>query len=163
MNGCGSTPVHEAANTLGTDALLVLLKLGADINARDYKNETLLYSAAFMAGRPGKAEMVDLLLWAGADETFVDEDGRAAMDVIGKWFDESEEEPFLPDVERVRRLFSIENRVWRRRRYVVMCRNFRDEPDRMQLAHNSDVNWVARLSELLDVEEDIFRKVVGYL
>lgn len=101
-NGHGRSPLHEAASAHSADAVRALLAHGAYINAQDDHNETPLYKAAFMAGREGAADMVDLLLQSGADMTIVDGDNRAAVDVIGDWFvGRQEEEPLVEDIERV--------------------------------------------------------------
>ena len=44
--GENQTPIHYAAKNNAIDALKVLIKLGADIGAKDYKNRTPLFVAA---------------------------------------------------------------------------------------------------------------------
>ena len=59
----GDTPLHEAAYHGQTEVLELLLKQGADINAKDRFGKTPLHWAA----KNGKTEVVELLLKNGAD------------------------------------------------------------------------------------------------
>lgn len=124
----GCTPLHLAAVNRNAEAVLTLLREGADVNAQEEANRTPLHSAATKAGALGAAEIVDLLLRSGVDETIVDNHGKTAADVIGEWFTEDEEEHFLQqhdeDVARVRGLLANApaDRAWRRRGYLVLCR-----------------------------------------
>ena len=55
--------LHEAAKKKDVEAVKVLLKAGADVNARDKDGGTPLYAAVFW----GHVELVKLLLEAGAN------------------------------------------------------------------------------------------------
>ena len=126
----GMKPLHSAAGQLSTDALVALLKHGADVNAKSLNLLSPLMVAATKAGTQGAAEVVDLLLRSGADESIADEDGNVAADVMGRAVEE--EHRVAEDVERVRKLLANAptDRAWRRRGYLVLCRA---HPDRVQL------------------------------
>ena len=176
-DGFGGTPLHEAASKLSTKAATALLEHGADVNAQDRGESTPLHSAAAMAGqecagRQGAADMVDLLLRSGADETIKDDNCNAAVDVIREpqrrenypahggmgWFgDEYEEEEWFvdefedeeededdEDVERVRRLLedAPADRADRARRLRVYLVLCRAHPDRMQQVCRSTIAHV---------------------
>jgi len=148
-----ATPLHYAAKDIRIEAARALLKHGADVNARESNGDTPLHNAAGRGGNRS-ATMVDLLLRSGADETIVDEDGKAAVDVVTKlpgdgydyfgeydyyfgepkedWWDDYDDS-LLEDIERVRRL--LENAPADRadrarlRIFLMLCRA---HPDRMQ-------------------------------
>lgn len=126
------TPLHAATRS---DILKTLVKHGAATNAKDSLHRTPLWYLAHSAGTEGVAEMVDFLLRSGADETIVDEDGRAPVDVLGGWF-EGDEHLMLENVEPVRRLLANapSDRAWRRRGYLVLCRAF---PEKVQQREES--------------------------
>ena len=113
------------------------MKHGADINARDDEDQTALFDVASLTGGQGAAEMVDLLLRSGADETITGKEGQTPADVVGQWFKEcADEDPLVEEIERVRRLLANApaDRAWRRRGYLVMCRAL---PDRMRQVQES--------------------------
>ena len=117
--------VHVAAFNRVAEALIALSKHGADFNIQDIEGETPLHCALIETGEK-TAEIVDVLLRSGADETIVNEDGLQAAKTVGSIFSGSEE-----DNERVRRLLANApaDRVWRRRGYLVLCRA---NPDRLR-------------------------------
>lgn len=121
-NGSGCTPLHHAAIDVRLEASRYLLGHGADVNSQNKNNETPLYYAACSAGTQGAAELVDILLRSGADETIADGDGVEAAEVVGSWVEE--EDRLAEDVERVRRLLAHAqaDRTWRCRGYLVLCR-----------------------------------------
>ncbi|CAM9752435.1 unnamed protein product, partial [Hapterophycus canaliculatus] len=99
-----------------------LLDAGANIHADCDLERTPLH-AACLKGHPDAA---DLLLRRGADELFADEIGVLAIEVIP----DIVKAP-AKDHPRLARLFKILNnapqdRVWRRRGFLVMCRAFLD-------------------------------------
>ncbi|CAM9096675.1 unnamed protein product [Pylaiella littoralis] len=130
------TPLHYAACTLSGDVTAALLRHGADVNAQNRSHLTPLYRAAGRAGTDGSAEVVDILLRSGADETIADMEGFTPQD-----FAESklEDEQIFgvgeseAELERVLMLLmnAPADRAWRRRRFLVLCRAF---PDRVQLS-----------------------------
>lgn len=71
----GFRPLHSAKAGMIT----ALLDIGADVNARSDAGSTVLHLAA----SEGEPDDVRLLLLAGADETLIDNKGRAPVDVIG--------------------------------------------------------------------------------
>ena len=168
-NRDGATPFHCAARYNRLEALVVLLKHGADVNAVDYISQTPLHWAAREAGTSTAAEVVDLLLRRGADETMLGLGSTTAVDVIGA--DVSEETSLIEDVERVRKLLvnAPADRVWRRRGYLVLCHA---HPDRMELTQESSStanggrseDWSGVVARTMGLqEEDILRAIVEYL
>lgn len=154
----GCTPVHFAVGrSLSLEAARCLLKHGADVNVQSSPGSTPLHIAARHAGRAGAAKIVDLLLRWGADETIANKEGKKAADVIG--VDTEEDLRLTDDMERVRKL--LENapadRVWRRRALPLLCRA---HPGRVPLS----CSWIGLVVTVAELgEEDIFRKIVGYL
>ena len=148
----GATPLHYAAGCFFLEAAAALCHHGTDINARDLRQSTPLHVAAAMAGDQGTANMVDFLLRSGADETIVDEDGKAAVDVVRQRH-QFEEDCYYEDgreveaehLELVRDLLANApadraDRALRLRVYLVLCRA---HPDRMQQAHQSRSELIA--------------------
>ncbi|CAM9657926.1 unnamed protein product, partial [Hapterophycus canaliculatus] len=107
------------------DVVLALLRRGAKIDARESAGEHPLHVASqYLADK-----VVDLLLRWGADETKTNGDGNVPAEVIGTYAAEedtplSEEERGEVE-ERLRRLLvgAPSDRAWRRRGWVVLCRN----------------------------------------
>ncbi len=130
-DGQGCTPLHNAAWCLGVEALTALLDHGANVNIQDDDLRTSLTRAAVKAGTQGAAEVVDILLRSGADETVLTSNGETAADVAGN--DVEEDNRLAEDIERVRKLLANApaDRAWRRRGYLVLCRA---HPDRAQQA-----------------------------
>ena len=114
------TPLHRAS-TCSPDAVLALLKHGANVNVLGAYAQTPLFLAASNAGKSGAVRIVETLLRWGADESASDEDGSIARDVIGTNFPHLVEQ----DVERVRQLLdnAPADRAWRRRGSLIMCRS----------------------------------------
>jgi len=136
----GRTSLHHAADGPVARALL---KHGADINARDESSQTPLHHAVGYSEYIS-AELVDLLLRSGADETITDAFGRTAEDMLMAWLegqddeyeelleDEDDEENYqAEDANIVRQLLASApaDKAWRRRGYLVLCRAY---PDRVQ-------------------------------
>ncbi|CAM9931716.1 unnamed protein product [Scytosiphon promiscuus] len=118
--------VHSGRPT--AEALLPLLRRGADVNALEQDDESILHRLCCKASIiPNVAEIVDLFLRWGADETIYSYDGGCPLN----WLLEHNL-PEAPNVGCVRRL--LENapadRDWRRRGFLVMCRAF---PERVRI------------------------------
>ncbi len=131
----GWTPLHGASNGLHLEALTaLLLKHGANVNAQNIHLQTPLFYAAAKAGTRGAAEVVDVLLRTGADETIVDRHNEAAAQVVA--VDLARADRLHEDVKRVRELLANAptDKAWRRRGCLVLCRA---HPDRVQLAQGS--------------------------
>ncbi len=71
------TPLHYAAASSNNEIIPLLLRGGADLNARTLRGITPLY----MAARDGNAETVKLLLNAGARKDFCNNDVLAPYDI----------------------------------------------------------------------------------
>lgn len=74
------SPLSKAASKLAHGMALSLLKHGFKVNVVEYNGETALHLAVGRARSPGCAEMVDLLLRWGADETGEQVDGACLCD-----------------------------------------------------------------------------------
>lgn len=130
------TPLHYAACTLSADVCIALLRHGADVNAQNRYHFTPLYRAADKVGTQGSAEVVDILLRSGADETAADIEGATPQDLVEYKLAEEQAPGVVADeedIERVRMLLASApaNRAWRRRKFLVLCRAF---PERVQLS-----------------------------
>ncbi len=76
----GSTPLHLAAMNPDTSAMLALLAVGADPNARDNDGATPLHMAAYAS----RAQHTRILLEAGADPLAKTDNGRDAAAMARK-------------------------------------------------------------------------------
>ena len=81
----GSTPLTLAIKEHGGDALLIismLLAIGTDVNAAGLFGSTQVRipTPLIMAASIGDAPLVRLLLYAGADVEFTNEQGKSALD-----------------------------------------------------------------------------------
>ena len=119
-NGC--TPLSYVAICGSLAAMLALLHLGANVNAKTNNGRTPLHAVCH--GR--HAEAADLLLRWGADENIVDSDGKTPSQLIPDIAQASEEE--RPRLERLTKLLAHapQDRAWRRRGFVMMCRSHQD-------------------------------------
>lgn len=122
QNREGCTPLHEGVRASSPEVALALLSRGADVNAQDQQDRTPLYYAAYKAGKPGSARLVDLLLKSGADETIVATVRRSPADVVALGVRVRYEHP--AEYNAVRRLLANApaDRAWRRRGFLTMCR-----------------------------------------
>ncbi|MBT8484636.1 MAG: ankyrin repeat domain-containing protein [Phycisphaerae bacterium] len=78
----GSTPLMNAARTGGPDNVRAMLAAGAKLEAKDNEGKTTLLVAASNAG--ADAEMIKLLIEAGADLTARSAAGLSALDLARK-------------------------------------------------------------------------------
>ncbi len=130
----GWMPLHCAALGLNLEAVTALLKYDPDPNAQDDSLETPLHFAATQAKSQGAAEVIDVLLRAGAYENLLNERNESVHDVVAA---ELQDEVLVTeDIERVQKLLANApaDRAWRRRGYLVLCRA---HPDRVQQAQGS--------------------------
>eukprot|EP00752_Nemacystus_decipiens_P009763 g8719.t1 len=118
----GSTPLDIAASLGSRGAMLTLLQLGADINTEDNVGRTPLHIACMN----GHTDAADMLLRQGADETIQDFRGETPSEVIPDIAQAPERN--RPGLERLTKLlaYAPQDRAWRRRGFLVMCRAHRD-------------------------------------
>lgn len=186
------TPLHSAARYNGcSEAVLALLKKHqANVNARDTSGETPLHVAcSYLA-----AGAVDLLLRFGADEAAVNRENRTASEVIGIYAEENTIVDYTREemVDRVRGLLdhAPQDRAWRRRGPLVLCRNYVasnqigasneaccvrqkerfkfSKTDQGEAAGIRDTMRTEKISDAIRrvvelQEEEIFRMIVGFL
>lgn len=118
----GWTPLLFAANSGSCNVMLVLLKRGADVNARSRNGTTPLHQVCH-----GQLEGIEatakLLLDWGADETIEDSKQRTAVDMMDLQID-GEPRCSQEEAGRVRSLFLSwpVDKVWRRGCWLVMLR-----------------------------------------
>ncbi|CAM9361966.1 unnamed protein product, partial [Laminaria digitata] len=112
------TLTHFAATHLSPQITLALLRHGAPVQALQGDgvgpcNEQPLHVAARKGGMEGAAEVVDLLLRWGADESELNRGGKTAVQVVGD----------TADADRVRELLANApaDRAWRRRGLLLLC------------------------------------------
>lgn len=129
------TPLLCSAIRWNVEALRRLLHHGADANSDDACG-TSLHRAVNRAGNHGTAEIVDLLLRSGADETI---ENRHEETPVGEIEYRAELDGRTggslarnEDFDRVRKLLANApaDRTWRRRGFLVLCRAY---PDRVHL------------------------------
>lgn len=133
----GETALHEAAFWSKPDSVKALTDNGANVNAQMDNGDTPLHVVARMAGFScekseliATREVMDALLLAGADETIVNDRGRAPRNVVGQWsirhngWGDREEpvwggcsRPILRQTEKV-----PADRAWSRRGVLVLFR-----------------------------------------
>eukprot|EP00752_Nemacystus_decipiens_P009765 g8721.t1 len=124
----GETPLTCAARTEGSGAsLLALLQLGAEVNTESDDGTTPLHEAC----RLGDPDAADLLLRWGADESISNNREKWPENLIPSIASAPVQD--RPSLERLTRLlqYGEEDRAWRRRGFLVMCRA---HPDRLRLA-----------------------------
>lgn len=123
-----NAPLHWAVKHGSCDALLVLLRHKADVNAQDNSLRTPL----MMACRWLQQEAARILLRWGADETTADSEGCSADQLIGNGISPSEQEARAGEMESMRGLLkrAPADRAWRRRGLLVLCRAIpsKDQP-----------------------------------
>lgn len=113
------TPLHVAAFWGNLDIMTALLRRGADFNAKDDFGRTPLHLVCMVCNSADHkfAEAADILLRWGADENITEEHGRRAESMIEAGSDAAIRlKLLLANVE--------EDRAWRRRGMLVMCRAF---------------------------------------
>ena len=83
----GSTPLNVSALMGQTEAAVLLIGEGADVNARNRDGNTALHTAAFF----GHIDTVTLLLEKGADRSARGSDGQTPLDIVSApWSEELE-------------------------------------------------------------------------
>lgn len=73
----GWTPLHEACNHGHYNVALMLVKAGANVNAKGLDDDTPLHDAAIM----GQLKLVKLLVERGADPCLKNKKGKTPSDV----------------------------------------------------------------------------------
>jgi hypothetical protein len=82
VDAYGSSPLTICGTFGKTEVALVLIKGGADVNARTGDGSTALHTAAFF----GRTEIVEALLKAGADVTIRNNYGATALESVAAPF-----------------------------------------------------------------------------
>lgn len=125
------TPLHYASQSLCREDTVSLLRHKAAVNARDIELESPLHVAARNGGKKGAAEMVDLLLRWGADETAKNARRQTAAEVA--MLDIHDYTCREGEIDRVQRLLANApaSRAWRRRGFLVLCRSLPDRALRL--------------------------------
>lgn len=102
--------------------MAVILKHGGQVNAKSRKFRTPLQLAAAHAGKRRAAEVTDVLLRFGVDETVADGEVKKAVDVLATYT--PRENRLAEDVDGVRKLLgkAPADRAWRRGGYLMLCR-----------------------------------------
>ena len=141
----GRTPLHYAASKHNTSAMRALLRSGADLHARDNAGRSPLHQVIVSCGYDVRdvAEVVDLLLRWGADETATveapgDDSEDSEEEISGKtawemWeFHVEDYRVSAAGAAPVRKLLADaqKDRTWRRRGWLVLVRAF---PERVRL------------------------------
>lgn len=73
----GWTPLHEACNHGHYNVAIILVRAGANVNAKGLENNTPLHDAAIV----GQLKLVKMLLERGADPCFKNSKGKTPCDV----------------------------------------------------------------------------------
>lgn len=122
-----TTPLYTAVFHDSCAAVRVLLQLGAQVDKKCQLEQLTPLHAACEQSNPDAA---DLLLRWGADETATDDEGNTPSSKIPA-IDRAAKDD-RPRLERLSKLLSRapQDRAWRRRGFLVMCRAF---PDRVRL------------------------------
>ncbi|CAM9452242.1 unnamed protein product [Ectocarpus sp. 12 AP-2014] len=125
----GRTPFHLAAGSGSRAAMLALLQLGVNVNSKDNEEFTPLHSACSF----GHHDAADLLLRWGADETAVNSQGETVFSMVRQEIAIATTEARRRPLEVISKLLARapQDRAWRRRGFLVLCRA---HPDRVRLA-----------------------------
>lgn len=121
----GKTPLLKAIESLAHEALHALLRHRASVRAWRRgdgigQGSKSLHSAAGLGGKQGAAEVVDLVLRWGADESDLDDDGNTAAEVLGVHAPRLKR--VAEDADRVRKLLANTpaDRPWRHRGMLLL-------------------------------------------
>lgn len=178
----GGTALHEAAFLSKPHAVKALVENGADLNARMDNGDTPPHVVARMtgfscdkAGLVATRDTMDELLLLGADETLLNNDGKAPRHVVGCW-DKREYgngDINAPEWRMVIGMFyrtlkaAPADRAWRRRGLLVLVRvkNCLDA-DAASESVSPRSGWVGVAGWTLSQSGapfEIFRNIVSFL
>lgn len=135
-NAIGQTALSVSAAVGACEAMLALLRLGADANSKSNQGWTPLHDACSHAF-PGA---VDLLLRWGADETLTHSQGKTPGEVVPA-ANQVVAEQVRARLEHVSKLLARapQDRAWRRRGWIVMCRVRSDRLRRTAVVDGDEV------------------------
>lgn len=138
------TPLAHAAKACDIETVRALVDHGAEVNTRDEEGDTPLHFAAQWAGKDGAAELMDLLLRSGADETVANNNGERPAGVVGElgfrhWF----------NVERAHSLLAAAplDKAWRRRGLLLLCRARHNKEQQPLITGHGDLQRSIDLQE----------------
>lgn len=86
----GDTPLHSVLCCFGGNPARQLLRLGADVHARNHLDQTPLHTATRIIieeNVPAIADLCRVLIEAGADPWATDQEGRTPFRNIAAWPD----------------------------------------------------------------------------
>lgn len=163
-DNAGRTPLHVAAYGGVQAAMPILVRDGADIEARGSINSCTPLHEACARVHP---ESVKRLLDLGADERAVDINHRSPRDIVGAWLAEYKD-PAMARLVHDHLERAPKERTWRRRRWLLLLRRRQPplrqqtEPGVTQMAEDGvDLEPLAAI--LVGLDDGIFRSVVSYL
>lgn len=166
----GLTPLGMTAACLNPRAASALLRHGAEVSTRDGCLKTPMQHVAVRAGEMGSAEMADLLLRSGGDETTV------SAEIVGKLGLHLSKTQTFEMVEEFGKVCTLlanapADRAWRRRGPMVLhhSRFLADSSVRVKMREAAlhwtaqDAEWVGVMVWLVGATEDIFREILGFM
>lgn len=121
----GLRPLHLAAGRDSHDAVLALLRCGAEINAQDSSGRRpLTLSCMYLS----EASAGVLLRW-GAEEVVPGSAFSIEREVVGFGINDMERSLRGKDIERLRALLALTpaDRAWRRRGLMILCRAIKNQ------------------------------------
>lgn len=164
-DGDGGCHLAWAMSTGNLKVMRALIRHGALVDVKDNGAGTLLTYACRIQ-LSGFWEVIDILLRNGADETIIDAEGKACLQLLDEGDGcEGEGYGFPEDKERAHLLLTRapNDRAWRRRSWIVIFRSrvLKEESEAAPAYGGSRAPGVGYMGVL--EEEGVFRNVVSFL